>query len=60
MNTNYTEAVELAHKVIIVADDEISRGMPNPTCGMTCYRLAVALLHAEYMRGHTTDTDESR
>ena len=47
MDANYTNALDLARSVIRVADGEIARGMSNPTCGMTCYKLAVALLHAE-------------
>lgn len=46
---NYSETVDLAKRVVKVADEELERGMPAPTCGMTCYKLAVALLHADYV-----------
>lgn len=53
INKNYTESLELARRVVDVADQELERGMPNPTCGMTCYKLAVALLSAEYVKNQS-------
>lgn len=50
--SNYSEALDLARSVIRLADQETEAGKPNPTCGVTCYKLAVALLHSEWRWQH--------